>query len=88
MAGLLHGVCVGECFFVFPLCGFSLSLFCNYLYVAFVPVRCTWHWRRYVNLSVRHSQQYMRLRPEADTCNTEKVPPQRGFPLSLVCNYT
>ena len=30
MAGWLHGVCVGECFFVFPLCGFSLSLFCNY----------------------------------------------------------
>ena len=45
MAGWLHGVCVGECLFVFPLCsyqrvkgrshvfplcGFSLSLFCNY----------------------------------------------------------
>ena len=30
MAGWLHGVCVGECFFVFPLCGFSLALFCNY----------------------------------------------------------
>ena len=30
MTGWLHGVCVGECFFVFPLCGFSLSLFCNY----------------------------------------------------------
>ena len=26
----VHGVCVGECFFVFPLCSFSLSLFCNY----------------------------------------------------------
>ena len=26
----MHGVCVGECFFVFTLCGFSLSLFCNY----------------------------------------------------------
>ena len=24
-------VCVGEYFFVFPLCGFSLSFFCNYL---------------------------------------------------------
>ena len=30
-AGWLHGVCVGECFFVFSLCGFSLSLFCNHL---------------------------------------------------------
>ena len=26
----LHGVFVGEWLFVFPLCGFSLSLFCNY----------------------------------------------------------
>ena len=31
MAGWLHGVFVGEWLFVFPLCGFSLSLFCNYL---------------------------------------------------------
>ena len=31
MAAWLHGVCVGECFFVFPLCGFSLSLFGNYM---------------------------------------------------------
>ena len=30
MAGCLHGVFVGEWLFVFPLCGFSLSLFCNY----------------------------------------------------------
>ena len=30
MAGWLHGVFVGEWPFVFPLCGFSLSLFCNY----------------------------------------------------------
>ena len=30
MAGWLHGVSVGEWLFVFPLCGFSLSLFCNY----------------------------------------------------------
>ena len=30
MAGWLHGVFVGEWHFVFPLCGFSLSLFCNY----------------------------------------------------------
>ena len=29
-AGFLHGVCVGACCFVSPLCGFSLSLFCNY----------------------------------------------------------
>ena len=27
-----HGVFVGEWLFVFPLCGFSLSLFCNYWY--------------------------------------------------------
>ena len=31
MAGWLHGVFVGEWLFVFPLCGFSLSLFCNYV---------------------------------------------------------
>ena len=30
MAAWLHGVCVGACLFVCPLCGFSLSLFCNY----------------------------------------------------------
>ena len=30
MAGWLHGVFVGEWLFVFPLCAFSLSLFCNY----------------------------------------------------------
>ena len=30
MAGWLHGVFVGEWLFVFPLCGFSLSLFCDY----------------------------------------------------------
>ena len=29
MAGWLHGVFVGDRLFVFPLCGFSLSLFCN-----------------------------------------------------------
>ena len=29
MAGWLHGVFVGEWLFVFPLCGFSLSLFCK-----------------------------------------------------------
>ena len=38
MAGWLHGVCVGECVFVFPLCGFSLSLFCNYLSRTFHPL--------------------------------------------------
>ena len=30
MAGWLHGVLVGDWLFIFPLCGFSLSLFCNY----------------------------------------------------------
>ena len=30
MDGWLHGVFVGELLFVFPLCGFSLSLFCNH----------------------------------------------------------
>ena len=29
MAGWLHGGFVGDWLFVFPLCGFSLSLFCN-----------------------------------------------------------
>ena len=33
MAGWLHGVFVGDWHFVFPLCGFSLSLFCNYIRV-------------------------------------------------------
>ena len=28
--GWLHGVFVGDRLFVFPLCGFSLSLFCNF----------------------------------------------------------
>ena len=32
MAGWLHGFFVGDWLFVFPLCGFSLSLFCNYYY--------------------------------------------------------
>ena len=31
MAGWLHGVCVGACWIVSSQCGFSLSLFCNYL---------------------------------------------------------
>ena len=30
MAGWLHGVFVSDWLFVFTLCGFSLSLFCNY----------------------------------------------------------
>ena len=30
MAGWLHEVFVGEWLSVFPLCSFSLSLFCNY----------------------------------------------------------
>ena len=34
MAGWLHGVFVGEWLFVFLLCGFSLSLFCNYTLMA------------------------------------------------------
>ena len=34
MAGWLHGVFVGDWLFVFPLCGFSLSLFCNYFNIA------------------------------------------------------
>ena len=36
MAGWLHGVFVGEWPFVFPLCGFSLSLFCNYSHDTYV----------------------------------------------------
>ena len=32
MAGWLHGVFVGDWLFVFPLCGFSQSLFCNYMF--------------------------------------------------------
>ena len=38
MAGWLHGVFVGDWLFVFPMCGFSLSLFCNYLYML-APVK-------------------------------------------------
>ena len=42
MAGWLHGVFVGEWIFVFPLCGFSLSLFCNYQqFNAVTPVGVT-----------------------------------------------
>ena len=33
MAVSLHRVCVGACCFVSPQCGFSLSLFCSYLYL-------------------------------------------------------
>ena len=41
MAGWLHGVLVGEWLFVFPLCGFSLSLFCNYPWECAHPqLRC------------------------------------------------
>ena len=39
MAGWLHGVFVGELLFVFPLCGFSLSLFCKYSQQPPVPVK-------------------------------------------------
>ena len=38
MAGWLHGVFVGDWLFVFPLCGFSLSLFCNYRLSGTVPI--------------------------------------------------
>ena len=34
MAGWLHGAFVVDWLFVFPLCGFSLSLFCNYKFAA------------------------------------------------------
>ena len=40
MAGWLHGVFVGEWLFVFPLCGCSISLFCNYIYVACTYSTC------------------------------------------------
>ena len=33
MAGWLHGVCVSACLFVPPQCGFSLSLFCNHMFI-------------------------------------------------------
>ena len=36
MAGWLHGVFVVDWLFVFPLCGFSLSLFCNYTYAVYI----------------------------------------------------
>ena len=38
MAGWLHGDFVGEWLFVFPLCGFSLSLFCNHTTAMAPPV--------------------------------------------------
>ena len=41
MAGWLHGVFVVDWLFVFPLCGFSLSLFCNYL----------WCWKKLRNIA-------------------------------------
>ena len=44
MPGWLHGVFVGEWLFVFPLCGFSLSLFCSYfiLGVTAGPAKFLW----------------------------------------------
>ena len=43
MAGWLHGVFVGDWLFVFPLCGFSLLLFCNYYIILAVPgLLCLW----------------------------------------------
>ena len=39
MAGWLHGVFVVDWLFVFPLCGFSLSLFCNYPQVRSRPMQ-------------------------------------------------
>ena len=46
LAGWLHayGFCVGDCFFVFPLCGFSLSLFCNYILCGCMLIRFSTVW--------------------------------------------
>ena len=46
MAGWLHGVFLGEWLFVFPLCGFSLSLFCDFMRrvgAGHAYLRCTQH---------------------------------------------
>ena len=56
MAGWLHGVCVGACRFVSPLCGFSLSLFCNY---CALPVGVVTHPR--VAIFPNTLQQQMKL---------------------------
>ena len=58
MAGWLHGVFVGDWLFVFPLCGFSLSLFCNH-----VPTTHLIHGRP------RATAQYQLPRWVADVCN-------------------
>ena len=38
----LHGVFVGDWLFVFPLCGFSLSLFCNYVWESSDGYQVVW----------------------------------------------
>ena len=60
MAGWLHGVFVGEWLFVFPLCGFSLSLFCNYLLTAvlhLIPYCCRAYFVFSVYLKHSHMQR-------------------------------
>ena len=46
MAGWLHGVFLGDWLSVFPLCGFSLSLFCYYVAAC---ASCKWLTLRQVN---------------------------------------
>ena len=54
MAGWLHGVFVVDWLFVFPLCGFSLSLFCNYL-----PVITTlWPWHEHPHCKTNAAALY------------------------------
>ena len=58
MAGWLHGVFVGEWRFVFPLCGFFLSLFCNYILTVLEDLHLTAadrdrHFEEYFNCQTR-----------------------------------
>ena len=96
MAGWLHGVFVGEWLFVFPLCGFSLSLFCNYI-CDFVTTSAVDREEE----SVLLARSRRRARPSVpERILIEKrdgwlvavcvsacllVPPQCGFCLSLFC---
>ena len=66
MAGWLRGVSVGEWLFVLPLCGFSLSLFCNY-YVLLLPFTRVYT-LRYRKIKEDYKTQYVAQLRIAYTC--------------------
>ena len=82
MAGWLHGVCVGACRFVSPLCGFSLSLFCNYRGQA-SPRQYNACVNRKKQCRSNESKPYSNATHPRKGQNTPTI----GHPLSLLCNY-